>query len=34
MATFERVHLDDRDWQEPLSTFQNRIVFQTPAWAP
>jgi|SRR5436309_7877357 len=32
MARFERVELDARGWYETLSTFEDRIVFQTPAW--
>ncbi len=32
MARFERVELDARGWYETLSTFEDRIVFHTPAW--
>jgi Acetyltransferase (GNAT) domain len=32
MARFERVDLDAREWNDTLSTFADRIVFQTPAW--
>lgn len=32
MARFERVRLQPAQWQQILSTFDDRIVFQTPAW--
>jgi Acetyltransferase (GNAT) domain len=32
MARFERVSMDSIDWGKTLSTFPDRIVFQTPAW--
>lgn len=32
MARFERVPLEPAQWQKVLSTFDDRIVFQTPEW--
>lgn len=32
MARFERVHLKPEEWHKVLETFDDRIVFQTPAW--
>jgi hypothetical protein len=32
MARFERLSMDSIDWGKTLSTFPDRIVFQTPAW--
>jgi hypothetical protein len=32
MARFELVHLDAQEWHHTLSTFADRIVFQTPEW--
>jgi len=32
MARFERMELSLDDWGKLLSGFQDRIVFQTPAW--
>jgi predicted RNA methylase len=32
MARFERLSMDSIDWGKALSTFPDRIVFQTPAW--
>jgi hypothetical protein len=32
MARFERVPLEPAQWHQVLSTFDDRIVFQTPAW--
>jgi Acetyltransferase (GNAT) domain len=32
MAKFERINMNSIDWGKVLSTFPDRIVFQTPAW--